>query len=474
MNNEMKVNSLRKHQEYVERVKAFNLSDPKSVSEAQKFLENAFKEVLDDFTSIKDRLLVFLMYYDFTKMNEFSYLKPFYGQTYERCFDTEEHIKTYFDLLVNNKELCDNVLENVNNETLKKLYDYSDSINHLFLMNNDKKYQDVYNKISKVCTEKRIVEAPLEIMDDSTLNRQELLKAKENNNISDDFYNAQIEEKRDNIFDKAADALGVKSDNLINFVGDESLKVDKIIISNELVNTLAANSAIISTKPNNKFNKMLKRISEINKFKGFEFSLVDNILTIKKEDTTLDKIASCSQKVFSTIKNSAIKKKKLAKLVINNTLDSIKNVKSAIINTNKKVTEYLSNLKNRNNIQEKKEDVNKETAPTEYEDIYSDSKYDPNVKDVTLDDLYKMTQEMDSKDANKVIEKATVNPSLSAYDFANNITGVTHMEQRQRNDWANESAFATMSDEELSDYNEKARLAAEKAKAEEIVRGRSR
>ena len=103
MNNEMKVNSLRKHQEYVERVKAFNLSDPKSVSEAQKFLENAFKEVLDDFTSIKDRLLVFLMYYDFTKMNEFSYLKPFYGQTYERCFDTEEHIKTYFDLLVNNK-----------------------------------------------------------------------------------------------------------------------------------------------------------------------------------------------------------------------------------------------------------------------------------------------------------------------------------------------------------------------------------
>ena len=81
---------------------------------------------------------------------------------------------------------------------------------------------------------------------------------------------------------------------------------------------------------------------------------------------------------------------------------------------------------------------------------------------------------MDSKDANKVIEKATVNPSLSAYDFANNITGVTHMEQRQRNDWANESAFATMSDEELSDYNEKARLAAEKAKAEEIVRGRSR
>ena len=334
MNNEMKVNSLRKHQEYVERVKAFNLSDPKSVSEAQKFLENAFKEVLDDFTSIKDRLLVFLMYYDFTKMNEFSYLKPFYGQTYERCFDTEEHIKTYFDLLVNNKELCDNVLENVNNETLKKLYDYSDSINHLFLMNNDKKYQDVYNKISKVCTEKRIVEAPLEIMDDSTLNRQELLKAKENNNISDDFYNAQIEEKRDNIFDKAADALGVKSDNLINFVGDESLKVDKIIIiSNELVNTLAANSAIISTKPNNKFNKMLKRISEINKFKGFEFSLVDNILTIKKEDTTLDKIASCSQKVFSTIKNSAIKKKKLAKLVINNTLDSIKNVKSAIINS---------------------------------------------------------------------------------------------------------------------------------------------
>ena len=164
--------------------------------------------------------------------------------------------------------------------------------------------------------------------------------------------------------------------------------------------------------------------------------------------------------MLNAIKGKVSKIKKLSS-IIEKVKPSI--VKEAIVNTNNKVDNYLTNLKN------KEKDI-----PTEYEDVYSDSSMIPNANEASLDDLYRMTQEMDRKDANKVIEKATVNPSLNPYDFVNNVAGVTHMEQRQRNDWANESAFATMSDEELSNYNEKARLAAEMAKAEEIVRGRSR
>ena len=195
-----------------------------------------------------------------------------------------------------------------------------------------------------------------------------------------------------------------------------------------------------------------------------DFDIVEvngvNRLLLNREDTTLDKIANCSKNVLNAIRGKVSKIKKLSS-IIEKVKPSI--VKEAIVNTNSKVDNYLANLRNK-----------EKSTTVEYEDVYSDSSMMPNVNEASLDDLYKMTQEMDRKDANKVIEKATVNPNLNPYDFANNVAGVTHMEQRQRNDWANKSAFATMSDEELSDYNEKARITAEKAKAEEIVRGRSR
>lgn len=459
-----RIDKLRVHEENLKKIESYDLSNPSYVYEAQKFLEKCFNDVIGDFKNTKDKLLVFMMYYDLTAKKEFNYLRPFYKQTYERCFDTEVHMQEYFDLL-QNKELCDSVLENVNDETLKNIYNYTKDINDLFLKNNDQKYVGLYKKIEKVCLDKNVIEPPFIIKAENFDTEEVLKKSHDENKLSDLSYEAQQTGKMSENFTNAANAIGVEPDKLIDLVGEKNaLKVDEIEVSKKFLDKLAANSAIITTIPNNKLMNLASRISRKNTLKSVDFDIVEingvNRLLLNREDTTLDKIANCSKSVLKAIKGKVSKIKKLSS-IIEKVKPSI--VKEAIVNTNSKVDNYLANLRNK-----------EKSTTVEYEDVYSDSSMMPNANEASLDDLYKMTQEMDRKDANKVIEKATVNPNLNPYDFANNVAGVTHMEQRQRNDWANKSAFATMSDEELSDYNEKARLAAEKAKAEEIVRGRSR
>lgn len=459
-----RIDKLRVHEENLKKIESYDLSNPSYVYEAQKFLEKCFNDVIGDFKNTKDKLLVFMIYYDLTAKKEFNYLRPFYKQTYERCFDTEVHMQEYFDLL-QNKELCDSVLENVNDETLKNIYNYTKDINDLFLKNNDQKYVGLYKKIEKVCLDKNIIEPPFIIKAENFDTEEVLKKSHDENKLSDLSYEAQQTGKMSENFTNAANAIGVEPDKLIDLVGEKNaLKVDEIEVSKKFLDKLAANSAVITTIPNNKLMNLVSRINRKNTLKSVDFDIVEingvNRLLLNREDTTLDKIANCSKNVLKAIKGKVSKIKKLSS-IIEKVKPSI--VKEAIVNTNSKVDNYLANLRNK-----------EKSTTVEYEDVYSDSSMMPNANEASLDDLYKMTQEMDRKDANKVIEKATVNPSLNPYDFANNVAGVTHMEQRQRNDWANESAFATMSDEELSDYNEKARLAAEKAKAEEIVRGRSR
>lgn len=459
-----RIDKLRVHEENLKKIESYDLSNPSYVYEAQKFLEKCFNDVIGDFKNTKDKLLVFMMYYDLTAKKEFNYLRPFYKQTYERCFDTEVHMQEYFDLL-QNKELCDSVLENVNDETLKNIYNYTKDINDLFLKNNDQKYVGLYKKIEKVCLDKNIIEPPFIIKAENFDTEEVLKKSHDENKLSDLSYEAQQTGKMSENFTNAANAIGVEPDKLIDLVGEKNaLKVDEIEVSKKFLDKLAANSAVITTIPNNKLMNLVSRINRKNTLKSVDFDIVEingvNRLLLNREDTTLDKIANCSKNVLKAIKGKVSKIKKLSS-IIEKVKPSI--VKEAIVNTNSKVDNYLANLRNK-----------EKSTTVEYEDVYSDSSMMPNANEASLDDLYKMTQEMDRKDANKVIEKATVNPNLNPYDFANNVAGVTHMEQRQRNDWANKSAFATMSDEELSDYNEKARLAAEKAKAEEIVRGRSR
>ena len=459
-----RIDKLRVHEENLKKIESYDLSNPSYVYEAQKFLEKCFNDVIGDFKNTKDKLLVFMIYYDLTAKKEFNYLRPFYKQTYERCFDTEVHMQEYFDLL-QNKELCDSVLENVNDETLKNIYNYTKDINDLFLKNNDQKYVGLYKKIEKVCLDKNIIEPPFIIKAENFDTEEVLKKSHDENKLSDLSYEAQQTGKMSENFTNAANAIGVEPDKLIDLVGEKNaLKVDEIEVSKKFLDKLAANSAVITTIPNNKLMNLVSRINRKNTLKSVDFDIVEingvNRLLLNREDTTLDKIANCSKNVLKAIKGKVSKIKKLSS-IIEKVKPSI--VKEAIVNTNSKVDNYLANLRNK-----------EKSTTVEYEDVYSDSGMMPNANEASLDDLYKMTQEMDRKDANKVIEKATVNPNLNPYDFANNVAGVTHMEQRQRNDWANESAFATMSDEELSDYNEKARLAAEKAKAEEIVRGRSR
>lgn len=463
-----RIDKLRVHEENLKKIESYDLSNPSEVYEAQKFLEKCFNDVIGDFRNTKDKLLVFMMYYDLTAKKEFNYLRPFYKQTYERCFDTEKHMQEYFDLL-QNKELCDAVLANVNDETLKNIYNYTKDINDLFLKNNDQKYVGLYERVEKVCLDKKVIEPPFIIKSESYLSEKELKQGSEKGFISDVSHEVQQRGRMEENFTNAANAIGVDPDKLVDLVGEEdALKVEEIEVSKEFLDRLAANSAVITTIPNNKLMNLVSRISRKNTLKSVDFDIVEingvNRLLLNREDTTLDKIANCSKSVLNAIKGKVSKIKKLSS-IIEKVKPSV--IKEAIVNTNSKVTSYLKSLRNKEKVEEK-------STPVEYEDVYSDSSMAPSNYEASLDDLYKMTQEMDRKDANKVIEKATVNPILNPYDFANNVAGVTHMEQRQRNNWANESAFATMSDEELSDYNEKARLAAEKAKAEEIVRGRSR
>lgn len=131
----------------------------------------------------------------------------------------------------------------------------------------------------------------------------------------------RLEQRRENeMVLNASDDLGVskeKLDNVISKSGIDLKDVDKIIISKEMLDSVA--NGYIASLSNNKFNNFLENVSRGNKLKNADFTVENldgiNILKINSNDA-VSKIASCEQKLFNKISNTAQKKASLKNKII--------------------------------------------------------------------------------------------------------------------------------------------------------------
>lgn len=131
----------------------------------------------------------------------------------------------------------------------------------------------------------------------------------------------RLEQRRENeMVLNASDDLGVskeKLDNVISKSGIDLKDVDKIIISKEMLDSVA--NGYIASLSNNKFNNFLENVSRGNKLKNADFTVENldgiNILKINSNDA-VSKIASCEQKLFNKISNAAQKKASLKNRII--------------------------------------------------------------------------------------------------------------------------------------------------------------
>ena len=131
----------------------------------------------------------------------------------------------------------------------------------------------------------------------------------------------RLEQRRENeMVLNASDDLGVskeKLDNVISKSGIDLKDVDKIIISKEMLDSVA--NGYIASLSNNKFNNFLENVSRGNKLKNADFAVENldgvNILKINSNDA-VSKIASCEQKLFNKISSAAQKKASLKNRIV--------------------------------------------------------------------------------------------------------------------------------------------------------------
>ncbi len=131
----------------------------------------------------------------------------------------------------------------------------------------------------------------------------------------------RLEQRRENeMVLNASDDLGVskeKLDNIINKSNIDLKEVNKIVISKEMLDSVA--NGYVANLSKSKFNNFLENIIRSNKLRKADFAVENldgiNILKINSNDAA-SKIASCEQKLFNKISNAAQKKASLKNKII--------------------------------------------------------------------------------------------------------------------------------------------------------------
>lgn len=131
----------------------------------------------------------------------------------------------------------------------------------------------------------------------------------------------RLEQRRENeMVLNASDDLGVskeKLDNIINKSNIDLKEVNKIVISKEMLDKAA--NGYVANLPKSKFNNFLGNIIRSNKLRKADFAVENldgvNILKINSNDA-VSKIASCEQKLFNKISNTAQKKASLKNRIV--------------------------------------------------------------------------------------------------------------------------------------------------------------
>ena len=279
----------------------------------------------------------------------------------------------------------------------------------------------------------------------------------------------RLEQRRENeMVLNASDDLGVskeKLDNVISKSGIDLKDVDKIIISKEMLDSVA--NGYIASLSNNKFNNFLENVSRGNKLKNADFTVENlegiNILKINSNDA-VSKIASCEQKLFNKISSAAQKKASLKNRIVslaNKTKEEIisriseakERVEDSVYETRKNISNKLYHMAGKmspddylsydtsgrtpiegfsNNFNSNHNDDDHEKVNEEADKDYDEKRNSPEEKEITsiLDEVnerrdHSEPKKVDDRELNKILDDLKNNRT-----YANSGTYVGNTESK--------------------------------------------
>lgn len=209
----------------------------------------------------------------------------------------------------------------------------------------------------------------------------------------------RLEQRRENeMVLNASDDLGVskeKLDNVISKSGIDLKDVDKIIISKEMLDSVA--NGYIASLSNNKFNNFLENVARGNKLRKADFTVENldgvSILKINSNDT-VTKIASCERKLFNKISNAAQKKASLKNRIVSLVNKTKEKIISSICEAKEKVDDLA--YETRENISDKLYHMAGKMSPADYRSYYVGDRSP--VKGVNDDNHNEETEQKENKE----------------------------------------------------------------------------
>ena len=179
----------------------------------------------------------------------------------------------------------------------------------------------------------------------------------------------RLEQRRENeMVLNASDDLGVskeKLDNIINKSNIDLKEVNKIVISKEMLDKAA--NGYVANLPKSKFNNFLENIIRSNKLRKADFAVENldgvNILKINSNDA-VSKIASCEQKLFNKISNTAQKKASLKNRIVSLVNKTKEKIMSSISEAKERVEDSV--YETRKNISNKLYHMAGKMSPDDY------------------------------------------------------------------------------------------------------------
>lgn len=259
----------------------------------------------------------------------------------------------------------------------------------------------------------------------------------------------RLEQRRENeMVLNASDDLGVskeKLDNIINKSNIDLKEVNKIVISKEMLDSVA--NGYVANLSKSKFNNFLENIIRSNKLRKADFAVENldgiNILKINSNDAA-SKIASCEQKLFNKISNAAQKKASLKNKIISfanmkkeeiisRISEAKERVEDSVYETRKNISNKLYQMAGKispNNNQNN--DDGDEKANREVEDMIKaldEKRNSPEEKEITsiLDEVNKRRdhsepKKVDDKEVNEILDKLKNNKTYaSSGTFVGNV-----------------------------------------------------
>lgn len=309
--------------------------------QAMEYVRTLLMSKLSEYNDKKDKVSIILAFYESTNHTVFSFLHNYYLEMFNSFFATSSLLKESFEDIIMNITLQNAFFVMGNNSLIMNLYEYAKNMSE---ENLHPMYKTFFNEIKTRCEKKGLINliSATDIPNKTVeLKQQELNNEQEKLNEKQKSLNNFKEYKKEIIFKDAASSIGLNSNDLIKKAEKEGinpLMIDKIVVSDELIQMLSSKFAIASTVPKNIFVKIIVRTTQKSMLKSINLSVEEekeiSKLNITKTNDEFDKIASCGSEVLVTIRDSVKSIKASVALFVD---ASIETIKQALKNTSYKI-----------------------------------------------------------------------------------------------------------------------------------------